>query len=175
MTECACASLIFTFFFDVPFWFMWILSLWIGLHFHSSMCCLMALACCCWREFCFCLSWLLCRNQQLFSPVFQWVVGTSFSLPPSSSTLSANRKLHSGRPPMDTDDSGMSVSSASSAAWSAKLSFSDGCWVVKAFCIIFSRNMLNSTGDNDHPCHTPVVVRKKSPTFPFSNTALVAS
>ena len=46
---------------------------------------------------------------------------------------------------------------------------------VKAFCVNFSRNILNGTGDDRHPCHTPTVVRKKSPTFAFSNTALVTS
>ena len=49
----------------------------------------------------------------------------SSSLLPSRlmSLSSAKRKLQSGRPPMDTDDSGLSVSSASSTASSAKQSF----------------------------------------------------
>ena len=57
----------------------------------------------------------------------------------------------------------------------AKRSFSDGFWCVKAFGVIFSRYILNSAGHNGHPCHSPTVVRKKSPTLPFSNTVLVAS
>ena len=39
---------------------------------------------------------------------------SSLSLSHSRSISSANRKLLSGRPPMDTDDCGISVSSASS-------------------------------------------------------------
>ena len=58
---------------------------------------------------------------------------------------------------------------------SAKRSSSDGRRGVKAFSIIFSRNILNSTGDNEHLCRTPTVVTKKSPTLPFSNTVLVTS
>ena len=44
---------------------------------------------------------------------------------------SANRKLQCGRPPMDTDDSGLPVSSASSTASSAKQSFSDDEHIAK--------------------------------------------
>ena len=40
------------------------------------------------------------------------------------------------------------------------------------FQIIFSRIMLNSTGDNGHPCCIPAVLKKKSPTFPFSTNWL---
>ena len=43
------------------------------------------------------------------------------------------------------------------------------------FCIIFYRNILNSPGYNEHPCHTPIVVLKKYPALPFSNSELVAS
>ena len=39
----------------------------------------------------------------------------------------ANCKLQSGRHPMDIDDSGMSIYSASSVASSAKQSFPDEC------------------------------------------------
>ena len=68
----------------------------------------------------------------------------------------ANRKFQSGRPPVDTDDSRVLVSSASSTASSAKAVISsDEFTGVGAFCVIFSRNMLNNTGDNGHPCHTP--------------------
>ena len=49
----------------------------------------------------------------------------SYSLLPSRSMSSANRKLKSGRPPMGTDDNGVSVSSASSTASSVKQSFTD--------------------------------------------------
>ena len=84
-------------------------------------------------------------TQQQFSLVFQWVGSTS-SLPPSRSMS------------MDTDDSGMSMSSASSA----KQPFSDGCWGVKASCAIFSMNLLNGTG---HPCRTPTVVWNKAMTL----------
>ena len=51
----------------------------------------------------------------------------------SRSVSSANHKLQSDRPPMDTGDSGMSVYSASSTASPAKQSFADGRWGVKAF------------------------------------------
>ena len=50
-------------------------------------------------------------------------------------------------PPTETDDSGVSVSSAYSTASSAKL-FTDEFTGVRAFCIIFARNILNNTGDN---------------------------
>ena len=76
---------------------------------------------------------------------------------------SANGKLQSGRPPMDTYDSGVSVSSAAcTTASSEKQSF-------------FSRNILNHTADNGRRGLTLTVVRKKSPAFPFSSTALVTS
>ena len=48
---------------------------------------------------------------------------SSSQLPPSRSMSSANLKLQSGRPPMDINDSGVSISSASSTASSAKQSF----------------------------------------------------
>ena len=51
----------------------------------------------------------------------------SSSLPPSRSMSSANRELQSSRPSMDTDESGMSVSSTSSIALCAKQSFSGRC------------------------------------------------
>ena len=66
---------------------------------------------------------------------------------------SANHKLQSSRPPMDTDDNRVSGSSASSTASSV--------------------NSHSLTGDNGHRCHTPTVIRKKSPAFPLSSTALV--
>ena len=69
---------------------------------------------------------------------------------------------------MDTWRQCVSISSAFSAESSAKQSLSDGWWGVKAFSIIFSGNILNSTGDNGHLCRTSTVVRKKSPTYPFS-------
>ena len=62
-----------------------------------------------------------------------------------------------------------------STASSAKQSFTDEFTGVRAVCIIFSINILNNTGDNGHPRRTPTVVGKKSPAFPFSSTALVAS
>ena len=46
---------------------------------------------------------------------------------------------------------------------------------VKAFLIVFSRNILNSTGDNGYPCRTLTVVWKKSQTLPLNSTALVIS
>ena len=64
------------------------------------------------------------------------------------------RMLESGSPPTDADDSGVSVSSASSTALSAKQSLSDELTGVRAFCMI-SGNILNTTGDNGHPCRTP--------------------
>ena len=72
-------------------------------------------------------------------------------LPPSRSTSSANRKMLSGGPPrgdqfvaersrpIDTNDSRMSVSSASCSASSGVQSFSVGCWAIKVFCVIFSK------------------------------------
>ena len=45
----------------------------------------------------------------------------------------------------------------------------------EVFCMIFSVNMLNSARDNGLVRRTPTVFRKKSPTFLFSTTALVAS
>ena len=75
----------------------------------------------------------------------------SSSMPRSSWMSSANHELQSSRPPLDTDDSGVSISSASSAASSAKQSFFHGLWGVEAFYIISSRNILNSTGDNGRP------------------------
>ena len=48
-------------------------------------------------------------------------------------------------------------------------------WSVNDFCVIFSKNILNSNGEDGHPCHTPTVTQKKSPPFQFSNIALVAS
>ena len=63
---------------------------------------------------------------------------------------------------------------SSSAALCTKQLFSDGCWGVIVFGIVFSRNILNSTGDNGHPCHTPTVVQKQSPTFPFSFSTTTA-
>ena len=77
----------------------------------------------------------------------------------------ANRKLQSGRPQMDTDDSGVSVSLASSTASSATQSASDAFELVAAFRIIFSWNILNNTGDNGRPGRTPTGVRKKSQHF----------
>ena len=97
---------------------------------------------------------------------------SSSSPPPRRLISPANRKLQSGHPRVDTDDSEMSTSSASSSELSANWLFSDYYRGVKVFCIIFSRNMLNSTGDNQHPCHTPTVVQKKFPSFPFSNTKI---
>ena len=41
------------------------------------------------------------------------------------------------------------------------------CWGVKIFCFIFSRNKLNSTVDNGHPCYTPTAVQRKSLTLQF--------
>ena len=99
----------------------------------------------------------------------------STSLPPSRSMSSANHKLRSCRLPMNTDDSGMWVSSAYCAASSPKQSVFDGCWGIKVFCIIFSNNTLNSIGDNGHHCCAPTVIQKKSLTLPPSNTAPVAS
>ena len=49
----------------------------------------------------------------------------SSSLRPSRSMSSASCKLQSGRPQMDTDESGISVSSSSSTTSPAKQSFSD--------------------------------------------------
>ena len=65
----------------------------------------------------------------------------------SSALLRADRcyrqtAMQSGRPPMDTDDSGMSVPSASPTASSAKQSFSDAFTGVRGFCLIFSGNTL---------------------------------
>ena len=134
----------------------------------------MFLAWCCWWEFCFCRSCFPCRNYQQFSPVFHAVSCWSSSVPPGRSLSSANRKLQSGRPLMDTDDSRMSVYPASSPASHAKQSFSVEYWGVKTFSIVFSRNILNTTGVSGFPCRIPTVVRKKSQTLPFSNTALVA-
>ena len=87
------------------------------------------------------------------SSLFQWVAGVLLHYFPADRChlQTANCKLQSGCSLMDTDDSGMSVSSGSSTASPAKQSFSDGCWAIKVFCIIFSRNTLNSTGDNGHP------------------------
>ena len=84
------------------------------------------------------------------------------------------RRLHSGRPPMDINDSRMSASAATSTASPAIQSFSDRCWGVKAFYITCCRNILSITGDNRHPCRTATVIRKTSPTLPVSNRALVA-
>ena len=61
------------------------------------------------------------------------------------------------------DDSRVSVSSASSTASSAKQSFSDEFTGVRAFCIIFSRNILNNTGDNYINGWCRVVVAVNSP------------
>ena len=36
-------------------------------------------------------------------------------------------------------------------------------WSVKVCCIVFSRNILNNTGDIGHPGRTPIVIWKKSP------------
>ena len=59
-------------------WFVWIPRIWTGpllLPLSDSFrYCWMALAWCCWWWFCCCRSWFPCRNQQLFSPAFQWVV-----------------------------------------------------------------------------------------------------
>ena len=90
---------------------------------------------------------------------------SSSSLLTSRSMSSANLKLQSDCHPMDTDDSGMSVSCASSTATPTMQPFSDGCWGVEAFCIIISTHILNS----------PTVVRKNSAIFPVSNTALVTA
>ena len=68
-----------------------------------------------------------CHKQQQFSPLFQWACSCS-SLPSSRSMSSANYKLQSGRPPMDTGDSEMSISLGFSTASLVKQSFSDGCW-----------------------------------------------
>ena len=59
----------------------------------------MALAWCYWRGFCFCLSELPYRIQQLFFAAFQRVL-CSPSLLPRRSISSANCKLQSGRPPV---------------------------------------------------------------------------
>ena len=42
-------------------------------------------------------------------------------------------------------------------------------------CIVVFRNILGSTGDNGHPCRIPTIVRRKSSTLSFSNTALLTS
>ena len=97
------------------------------------------------------------------------------SLPPSRSMSSAKRKLQSGRPPMDTDDSGMPVSSASSTASPAKQSFPMDAEVSKLFALYIPRRHQNNTRYNGHPGCTHTVVRKKPSTLPFSNTVLVAS
>ena len=94
---------------------------------------------------------------------------SSSSQPPIRSMSSAKRTLQSDRPPIDTDDSEMPFSSASSNASPAKQSFSYECRGAIALCITFSMSILNSTGDNGHPCRTPIVVRKK---LPFGNTEL---
>ena len=86
------------------------------------------------------------------------------------SISSATRKLKSGRPPMDTDDSEVSTSSASSSKLSANCSFCDCSGCVKVFWIIFCNNILNSTGDNGHPCRNPTVVRKKSYNAPAASS-----
>ena len=86
---------------------------------------------------------------------------------------SAKHKLQSGRPPMDTVDSGMSVSSECSTASQVKQSSPRDAQCQNLLHYLFP-GILNSTGDNGHPCHTPTVVRNKFPTLAFNNTALVA-
>ena len=176
MAESACASRIFISVTDVPS----LVCVWIGIwtgpllpaFFHSSTCWWMVFTWCCWREFCFCRSWFPCRIQQLFSPVFQWVAAGVF--------FTASQQIDVVGKPQVTERSSSDWqrrqwyvrSFASSIASNAQQSFSDGCWGVKGLCVIFS---WKSTGDDGHPCRTPNVVRKKSPTLQFSNGALVAS
>ena len=74
----------------------------------------------------------------------------SSSLRPSRSMSSANRKLQSGRPPMDIDDSDLLTSSVSYSKLSANWPFSDCRIGIKVFCIIFCKNMLNGTYNNGH-------------------------
>ena len=93
---------------------------------------------------------------------------SSSSLPPRRSISSANCKLQSGHPLMDTDDSELPSSSASSPAVPVMRSSSDCRLDVNLFCIIFSRNILNSTRNNGHSCFYGI--RKKSPTLSFRNT-----
>ena len=127
---------------------------------------------CWWQEFCSGRSWFQWHIQWLFSRVFQWIVGVLW--------LTADWYRQ------EATSCRAVIPDGHSRQWCvhffciftasyAKKPFSNGYWGVVVFCIIFSMNMLNSTWDNGHPCHTLTVVQKKSLTLPFSNTALFAS
>ena len=136
----------------------------------------MDLAWCCWQEFCFCRSWFPCRIQELLYPAFQHIDDTVLRLhslledryrqqTASYNALVLQWTLATVRCQL------LSASSSLSATWS----YTDCRCCVIVVLIILSGNILNSTWDNGHTCRTPTVVRTKSPTLPFSNTALVDS
>ena len=128
MAECVCASLTFTPFIDVPC-LICVDSKYLNWSTSSSV-------------FPFIpmlvngYGLMLLTRGLLLSELFSVPVSSScfirsfselleFSLLPSGSMSSANYKLQSGRPLMDSDDSGVSILSASPATSSAKQSFSN--------------------------------------------------
>ena len=152
MVECVCAALM------CRLWLVWILSIWTGpllpafsIHLYVGL----------W-------SWLNAVDENFAFVGADFYALTSSSFLQPFNPMSCWSFLHcflADRCRWQTascrvvvlrwtltNDSGMSVSFASFTASPAKQSFS----------MIFSRNILNSTGD---PCRTPTVVREKSPTF----------
>ena len=177
MAECACASLIFTSFIDVP-------SLvcvdpnylnWSTSNTFSFIHILVdGLTLCWWRRFCFRRSLFPCRNQQLFSPAFQWVGAVllhclltdrcrqqtasckAVVLRWTLTTVRCQLLLHLIPNCLQIGHPLIAAEVSKSSAY-------------------FSKKYIKSTRNNGHTCRTPIVVRKKSPTLPFSNTALVTS
>ena len=82
--ECACAGLIFTSFIDVPY-LVCVNPRYLNCQFLTAF---SQLSLCWWSwlnaddgNFAFIGSWIPCRIQQQFSPVFQWVAGVLRCLP----------------------------------------------------------------------------------------------
>ena len=76
---------------------------------------------------------------------------TSLLLLANRSMSPANLRLHKGLPPIEVD------------VWCS----------LRVSCMIFSRKILNRTGERMQPWQTPFVVLKKSPTQPLNTTALI--
>ena len=150
MAECACARLIVTSFIDVPFlvcvdpkYFNWSTSTsFFSIHPYIDR----------WFWFDAADKFALLEPISMLHPAAVFSIlsvscWSSSSLPSSRSMSSANCKLQSSRHQLDTDDSGVSIYPAFSTASSAKQSLCDRWCGVKALCIIFSNNILNSTGE----------------------------
>ena len=76
---------------------------------------------------------------------------SSLLLPLIRLRLLANRRLHTGLPPMEMD------------AW----------WSWSVSCMIFSENKSNNVGESKYLCRTPTVVLKNSPGWLFKRSALL--